>query len=89
MAYSPAQGLLLALLIGGWASYLVSSALRKGTVPRAKPYWGELPPEMGTVIRRDKQPRRFWINVWIGVAFIALSIFMGALSIAFMFDPSL
>jgi hypothetical protein len=89
MAYSPLHGLLLAIILGAWSGYLVVSALLKGTVPRARPLWGKLPPEMGTVISRDKEPNAFWRNVWAGCFLFALSLFCAGLSIAFMFDPSL
>jgi hypothetical protein len=89
MAYSPMQMLLTAVFVGGFAAYVVFSSHRKGTVPRARPRWGKLPPEMGTAISREKEPRRFWLNIWIGVAVVGVCIFLAALSIAFMFDPSL
>jgi hypothetical protein len=83
------QLLLTAVFPGSFSAYLVCSSLRKGAIPRAQPRWGKLPPEMGTAISREKEPRRFWLGIWIGVAFVGLGIFLAALSIAFMFDPSL
>lgn len=84
MAYSPAQAMLLGfgcmLLFG----YLTYSGWRKGAVPRAKPYWGQLPPEMGTEITREKNPAAFRRNIWCGAimtAIGAITFIIGVLEI--------
>lgn len=86
MAYSPKQLILIGIVGCAFFGYVVFTALRTGTIPRARPYLGKLPPEMGTVISRDKEPRAYWRNIWCGVALIVLSAALIVLSLLSMFD---
>jgi hypothetical protein len=85
MAYSPAQSILFGIIGLILSTYLIVSALRTGIVPRARPRWGSLPPEMEKGIQREKQPGAFWRNVWCGIFIAAVSAgcLIGGISMLF------
>jgi hypothetical protein len=87
IAYSPKQGLLIGVVGCVLFGFIILRALRTGTIPRGRPPIGKLPPEMGTVISRDKEPRAFWRNIWIGVAIIGIGVAVIVLNLISMFDP--
>lgn len=87
MAYSPKQGLVLGVICLALVGYMLLRGFRTGTFPRARPLVGKLPPEMGTVISRDKNPRQFWTNVWCGIVMIVICVVGITLSILEMIFP--
>jgi hypothetical protein len=76
----------VALAVFGHALF---KGLRTGRFPRVRPRFGKLPPEMGTEITRDKNPRSFWVNVWCGVAMIIIAISGITLSILEIIFPGI